>query len=528
MLAAERLTLAAVFVLTLLVAARLLYNHLFIRTYLPRDKLKINQQIADLNRRHGTDLPLITQESRTRLQPLPAHYNIKDKVVMVVFAVLVALAVELIVLMMCELRGVFNEDTRGAMFELTIDRLVFMLLLVNPLLLILLLVNQDVYPKTIARGMATVVGFGAWMFFLHKCGDLTQLFSPRNVANWDKRLFIEKQINEISIAGITTLAVLLGVGIALTPYRLWCDRYARRPEVTATQLSHQVLAYNQTTSLLGRREQELAGVLATATSPTRGGLLSRVQLFASLLGFNSEEKELALEIKLLRNVQMSLALELQAKLHQFSETRPNRVVIVYLYAFAAYCVYRLVSVLLIQVPRQWWSPNAESEVRDALAVTVAKVATLVRPRIDEDALISQISFFLLGLLFLCLFSNVVRTFTSFSKYFPVLPALDSVKNWFKHLAIAELVGIYVMATSILIRTYLPRNMSHQISQILSLSGKANTLAQVAMEEVRFIDHWFDVVFAVSAVVTMVGIWVRRNIADDIYDEEMLIETAKTM
>lgn len=529
----ELLPLLGLFVLVLLLCLRCLYQHPLIQSYLPRDKLKINDQIQRINLKCGSDLPLLDQTIKVRVvETRPLHYSHKDKLVGAVFAFTLALLVVLVVLMMCELKGWFSESTRLAMFQFTIDGLIINLTVVIPWMLMLLLVNKDVVPLSWWRGFITVVSVGVWFIALHKCGDLTRLFNPRNHA-YLTRSFLEKLINEISISGITTLAILSGIGTTLTPWRIWCDRWTLKPELTLTQLWHQIQAYNQTTKMLGQREAQLHALddltlLLLPLSPQKGGLLSRVQSFASLTGFGLEEKELAMEIKSLRNVQYALAGELQAQLYQFLATPTPTWIVTYRYALSAYCLYRLINVLVLQIPMQMWK-GADRDQRDALAVTLGTIITSISPLMNQDRVITLLSFVLSALLFLASFNNVIITFTLFAKYVPMSSLmLTTAKNWFKHLAIAELVGIYVMATAMLIRTYLPRTLSHRISQILLLSGKANTLVQVAMEEVRFIDGWFDIVFSVGCAVTMVGLWVRRLVADDAYDEELLVETAKLM
>lgn len=526
----EAIPLLTVFFGTFAISLRYLYNHTLIHLYLPRDKLKINDQITKCNQENGTDLPLIDLELPVRSQgPLPPRYMLKDKIVALIFALTMALLVLFIVLMMCELTGFFKEKTRLVLFQLTIDCLIFMLLLVVPCLIILLFFHKDIVPQNMWRMFLSATVLGLWFFALHKCGDMTRLFNPRNV-EYLTRSFIEKQITEISLAGITTLAILSGIGITLTPWRIWNDRWAVKKEVTATELWHQIQAYNQTSAILTQREHRLDSLDEKSPGPSspRPGLLSRVQSFASLLGFNLEEKELALEIKSLRNVQVALASELQAKLQQFCAKPTPQFIVVYRYGFCLYCLYRLINVLLIQMPIQLWRGHGGDQ-RDALAVTLAKVAMLMWPKTNEDQLVTLLSFILSGLLFLCSFNNVVITFTLFSRYLPLMSlSLMMVKNWFKHLAIAELVGIYVTATAILIRTYLPRTMSHQISQILLLSGRTKSLAAQTISEIRFMDQWFDVVFAISCVVTIGAIWIRYQIVEEPYDEELLIETAKAI
>lgn len=100
----------------------------------------------------------------------------------------------------------------------------------------------------------------------------------------------------------------------------------------------------------------------------------------------------------------------------------------------------------------------------------------------------------------------------------------------KYLVVAELVGVYVIATALLIRTNLPANLSNQISQILSLSGHTVQAANSSIKEVVFIDNWFDKIFAITCVVSGFVIVAKRLLDEDrlntgvsSYDEELFIE-----
>lgn len=167
-----------------------------------------------------------------------------------------------------------------------------------------------------------------------------------------------------------------------------------------------------------------------------------------------------------------------------------------------------------------------------MAITLSKVILTIfyNLPVSESQLVNQLSFILSASLFICSFSNVLTTFKSFSKFFPGHLGSATAKTWLKYLVVAELVGVYVIATALLIRTNLPANLSNQISQILSLSGHTVQAANSSIKEVVFIDNWFDKIFAITCVVSGFVIVAKRLLDEDrlntgvsSYDEELFIE-----
>ncbi|KAK6454061.1 Abscisic acid G-protein coupled receptor-domain-containing protein [Scheffersomyces xylosifermentans] len=619
------------------------FNHNIIQTYSNRlhiPKSQINSFIASkLVREHKVEISFVNSEgfldaddsnndfSVTNRKPSSTTnaFTTNYKIVGITFSATIALSVELIFLMLCELIDVFNEDTRLFFFTLTIDSLIFLLTVVQPYLIVSLFVNQKIFPGikgNTTNLVKTVLLFIFWLVALHKCGDLSRSFTPRvvhstTVHGSNTKSLIETKINEISIAGITILAVLSGIGSTSTPYKLFpVEKYftkffkrakqhdsgteiPKKRQITDVELNASIRYLNNTCSLLAKREQELERVLqenggtiynlpdrsssdnllkfhgnANGNLPSKkrpfGGLLHKVQSFASLASASSEESELSKEIEGLKDLRASLYNDLMKQIEQFLEQKHSGIenghkIVNLLWkwgymAFGLYCVYRIVNVLLIRIPLHViygayaedfeihptdtnvideQTPDAEllkatSTTKDALATTLAKLILLVfhNLAISETQLVNQLSFILSGSLFVCSFSNVLVTFKSFGRFLPASVVSHSSNNWSKHLIISELAGVYVIATALLIRTNLPTNLSNHISKILSLSGSAISNPNISVKEVQFIDSWFDKVFAFSCVATGISIIVRNHLdgdnavfAPNEYDEESLLESS---
>lgn len=520
----------------------------------------------------------------------------KNDIIGIIFSITIALGTLLIVLMMCELADFYNVKVRIVLFKFVIDTLVFILTLFQPCMIISLCICQDLVPyrnqqyTRLVISLALLVG---WLYLLHKAGEISPNFSVSETSGQSSKSLIEKKINEVAIGGITALAVLSGIGSASTPYKLFFqgkanilkldtfNNFHASKEISEAEINDLIQSFNNTCLLLLKRKNELSKIhLSTGgtiyNQPNHstdnvllhgglkknkfGGIMHKVQSFASLSNLslsteNLEEHEVSMEIDGLLSlksriyddiVNMISDYLLQQQQSVSRQERFHKLMKYANYAFAMYCIYRIVNVLFVRMPYLvFYAANDVSDqhtnvivvsddpqdiqtsnTKDALAITLAKlILSLTSLPIAETQLVNQISFILSGSLFICSFSNVLITFKSFSKLMPTTSGF--VKNSLKHLVISEALGVYIIATALLIRTNLPTTLSHQISKILSLSGSGSTNPTISIKEVEFIDAWFDKVFAISCLATIVLLIAKRYFDSDEpsdYDEELILET----
>lgn len=246
--------------------------------------------------------------------------------------------------------------------------------------------------------------------------------------------------------------------------------------------------------------------------------------------------------------------------------------------FAVYCLYRLVMILLFRNPvsrartliklsmRTHSNPGllsgsaitggssvaadvsaamtgaSENSLSiaqsDALAITIAHLAVKFSSNSDLDAWTRQIGFILSGFLFIGSISSALTTFNSLSRAFPFLKhenlflrsavhsytnanantsANNTVKG-FGLLLVSQVWSIYILSTSLLLRSNLPKEM-----------GSAITAGLGAPLDTVFVESLFDTCFALVAVISLVGLWIARRYSEDdreFYDEENMLENEK--
>ena len=409
------------FILTFIFILTWAYTFIFrqniVRTYSIRNHIpkgQINEYIRrNINEKYGTRLVEVNVEGveddeYTNVDKRIMYgesNNTLNRIIGVVFSFTFSFSVELIILMMCELIDLFDERARLICFKIIINSLVFLLTCIQPFVMISLFLNEELIPISLSnvKRAYTAVAYIGWFFMLHKCGDLSQAFTPDKTSFGTKTL-IERKINEISIAGITTMAILSGVGSTFTPFKVFSIRRilsylrsdglysTRKVEVNEADLNSLIQSYNHTSSLINKRKNEL-NKLQVANSGTvynlpnsssdnfllynnhkigdlggspkknkLGGLLHKVQSFASLSNLSLdkgklEEKELQNEIESMVSLRQHIYNDLVKALFKFSQDRDHfqnknkiwvRAMSIFNVAFAVYCVYRIINVFVIK------------------------------------------------------------------------------------------------------------------------------------------------------------------------------------
>lgn len=547
---------------------KFIFNHELIRNshfnqY--KRKTKINEIIDRTNKKYGCHLIHVdVADESDEIQTSKGDSYTRQKYIHraagALFSIVIGISLELTFALMVQMTDFIDLDP--ALFQYSIRLLVVLVAVVQPLLIISLYVTQDLSPPldasrpgALMKWLFTTVLCIAWFMILGRVGSLAHELEEPGYK--DSRSFLQHITSDIVLAGVTFTAILSGVGCTLTPYRWFWDRArAKRTErriVNEVSVNDLIQSYNNTKMLLRKRQQELENVLSKNSGATinntdlgirllKGLKGSGKQLFSKVLSFANlsvfsrqkpEDEELTFEIDSLKLLKELIYDEVAKNVERFVRTQgraPLQTTLekfssAFQIAFSFYCVYRVLSVLLIKIPSQYFWQLESMGTKDALAITIAKlIQTTFTLPISDLQLVNQVSFILSGSLFACLFQNVLVTVKTLTK---VLPSASTTltaqtKTWLKHLLVSEFLAIYIIATAQMIRSNLPPELSGQMQKLLSLTplGEADT-------ETEFLDAWFDRMFGMTCIVTLV-ILAAKNFVEaeedpDFYDEELMLE-----
>ncbi|QPG75624.1 hypothetical protein FOA43_002981 [Brettanomyces nanus] len=184
--------------------------------------------------------------------------------------------------------------------------------------------------------------------------------------------------------------------------------------------------------------------------------------------------------------------------------------------FSIYCMYRVVTILLIQLPTivlsSWGVIGRQQAETDPLSTTISRlVVRFINDQYDEDQLSVIINMTFAICLFVCSFKGVVITFSKLSK-----PSHMAVLGRLYELFVAETTGIYALSTMMILhRGGLPSGL------IEGFFGND----QLGADFVNILyTKWFGVSCIVSGIGFGVMKWINRHNSEylDDWDEEKLV------
>ncbi|SCU91679.1 LADA_0F11386g1_1 [Lachancea dasiensis] len=424
----------------------------------------------------------------------------------------------------------FNSAGIGA-FVWLIDSVALglILILVQPFLILLTMLNKF-YGDRMGVDYLTMVSCALILTWIY-C--LTGL-------NWGPFGASTSLLTKVSVIGVSIMATLSGVASLSTPYYVVQFFWQKRTGVVSNTAPNniRVLLLDEVVLMEKKREcdQKIQENLI---------LLRKVEREPG--GTNSVVRQQLVDQ--ISTLQLDLAkLEQSSRDPKFVRLLKQGVQL----SFLVYCVYKLLSTALIKIPAMvahtYYYPNdydyrhfggsadGSTKVADPLAVTLSKILNFLFFRFKhqegQDFLVKQISMILSVSLFGCSVSTVVTTVSYLTTLLPhriqilalrtmtkdasevVLPKSnkDSLRRLrnpsvIKNLLISELTGIYVLATILMIRSNLPMDVNERLNRMLGASfGVPNVI----------LDVWFDKMFAVSSLLTFVGIRVAENRATNHY------------
>ncbi|CDK24347.1 unnamed protein product [Kuraishia capsulata CBS 1993] len=454
------------------------------------------------------------------------------RVVRVLFAFTLSCNALVIVLVLLEILQLMNHDSKVFAWHAVVPTLIVLLTYVIPAAFFASWIRKISLNAKI-QAVITAVGLLAWTTVL---GTLRGAFATEDIESTDDT-YVSRSLRQLTLLGVVALAFLSGMGSISQPF--YCFLRRAKP-VKETDIANMAATLRTTDELLSRRQHDLELAEAAAPDVTQSSSF-RDKLFRAGAG-SSSQTDLRNEVNALIQMERAIYLDLGrlTTAHE-AQLRGSRIAGKFASGgrrvFAVYCCYKVISILCLRLPvilyHEYISPEkvlegpipANQVSQDALAVTLAKLVKSWNQGLDEDSLVIELSFILSGALFYCSFSSVLLTFNSLKKLLPVKirPARSAPENRLstvRSLLTAELSGIYILSTTILLLANLPHALSDSLVSALGYPDL----------EGKLIEKLFDKVFALSCVTTCVGIFISESFQrfyeddDDIYDEELMLET----
>ncbi|CCH62476.1 hypothetical protein TBLA_0H01900 [Henningerozyma blattae CBS 6284] len=482
--------------------------------------------------------PELETDTNSFFYNLYSEYSVSshkvNKIIHVLFSIAMTCYVDTIVVILWQIMTVESEQEADFVslwiWPLLSMLLSVLLILVQPFLIIISVMNKFFREKMDVDRL-----------IIFTTGTLFVLIMTLNSLSFGPFQYTYNILTKISIAGVSILAILSGIATVSTLYYTFTFIWKRG---TASKLG---------LSTINRRTNSNSLLWTTDVSVMEKihdyelNIKNNIEILRTLRD-DPGEGHSQLTKQLMEKIgwyQIELA-KLESQLKQPSSIKTFKRI--FQGSFTIYCLHKIIITFCKRIPHiiehAWYYPQDYeydhfykdgliSTSSDPLAVTLANVLDFIFFKFqfqhELDYLTKQISLLLSTSLFICSLSTVATTISYLLALLPLkiqiiamfamqsntssselpISKKDSDRDnrnnigtsrdrrnppsLIKNLLVSELAGIYVVATTLTIRSNLPFEISQKLNLLL---GKRFTVPNLV------IDNWFDEIYAITCLVTI--------------------------
>ncbi|CAI4063712.1 hypothetical protein SKDZ_08G1250 [Saccharomyces kudriavzevii ZP591] len=468
---------------------------------------------------------------------LPSHKILQSQRILFSLAMMTYTVTIEIILWQIKVAGMDREVTfiTTWVWPLTAVLLSFILILLQPFFIIISLLNKFYNDK-----------FDIDKLIIVTCLSLSFLIALLSYINFGPFQYTKNILTRLSIGGVTVMASLSGLATVSSLYYNFLVIWHKFRNTSMSDPSLRNINSNDNSkSLLWTTD----AYMEEKIQDYEHNIEQNVQILTQLEKESNVENS-TFRAELLEKIawyQLELG-KLEILLKQSPQVRTFKKI--FEIGFIIYCLHKLIITFLKRIPYIIYHslkyPNdyeyenfSENAASDPLAITIANILDFSFFRFnyqhDLDSLTKQISLFLSISLFLCCLSAVNTTISYVVTLLPVkfqILALFAMQNddtgnllpefvnstirkerkgglsqeqkgvsLIKNLVVSELTGVYVLATTLMIRSHLPFEVSQRLKELL---GEKFTVPNIV------IDSWFDEVYAFACVFTFICIRIAER------------------
>jgi hypothetical protein len=445
------------------------------------------------------------------------------------FGTTVALAVTLGLIILAEILEAIDPVAKNLALRVTVPSLLLLLIGLVPWLQCRAMVTSAGWSfQRTAKGSIPKVAwglqlslFGAWLFAFWSVGNTvpesaTRDLYERGIKRGLAETLTKECLERVGVVGICLMALLAGSASVSTPWHTFADSSTRRKRpVTDADVNRKQTGLEATREMLVTKRHQLQQLerktseSATASKSSTGLVGKMMGTFRGISGDEAEMRALRVDISGLETMEANLASNLSLmQNHRAATVRASttlgQVMLLPSYAFAAYCVYRILATALTTF-RRTRSPTASFANSDPINRFLGLMARHWDPKLDQLAWARTISFALSGVILLASANSVVLTFHLFAKWTPGLLRHAQANL---ALTIGQITATYVISASLLLRSQLPAKAGGAVTGVL----------QGALSP-AFVDHWFEMWFLLGSILTAFVLWMGRKFSRGFGDDD---------
>ncbi|KAK6054129.1 pH regulator A family protein [Cooperia oncophora] len=413
------------------------------------------------------------------MKQLFKNYEVRNRVVQLVFSITFALSCTMFELIIFEIMDVMDLESRFASWRLCLSAILITLIVALPLYMAYTLLKSISFIRQQLLTPLTIFLWIVFIYFFWKIGDPFPILSAKHGI-----FTIEQAISRIGVIGVTVMAVLSGFGAVNAPY-VYMTVFMRKVDQHAISQMERKLMQTMENDRHQKAEgkDENTGLLhriwGTVASAASGGTLSDQirQLNAEIVPLNELSRYLFLEVVELRNMKERI---------EYSKTWMGKYFNVLGHFFSVYCIWKI---FICTVNIVFDRVGKVDPVTKGIEIGVNWMG------IDLDVRFwsQHISFLLVGVIAVTSIRGLLITLTKF-----FLAISSSRSSNIIVLLLAQIMGMYFVSSVLLMRM----NMPHQYRKIIT-----EVLGDL---QFNFYHRWFDVIFLISALSSIVFLYLAHK------------------
>uniref|UniRef100_A0A8C6L430 G protein-coupled receptor 89B n=1 Tax=Nothobranchius furzeri TaxID=105023 RepID=A0A8C6L430_NOTFU len=393
------------------------------------------------------------------MRQLFKDYEVRQYVVQVVFSVTFAFSCTMFELIIFEILGALSSSSRYFHWKLNLYVILLVLIFVVPFYIGYFVVSNIRLLQRQRLLFACMVWF-TFMYFFWKLGDPFPILSPKHGI-----LSIEQLISRVGVIGVTLMALLSGFGAVNCPYTYMSYFLRNVTDSDILALERRLL---QTMDMIISKKKRIA--MTRRQMYQRGedqnkqtGFWGMIKSVTSTQTGSENLSLIQQEVDALEELSRQLFLEtvdLQATKEriEYSKTFQGKYFNFLGYFFSIYCVWKIFMV-------KFWSQH--------------------------------ISFILVGIIIVTSIRGLLITLT---KFFYAISSSKSSNVIV--LVLAQIMGMYFVSSVLLMRMSMPLEYRSIVSEVL---GEL---------QFNFYHRWFDVIFLVSALSSILFLYLAHKQAPE--------------
>ena len=404
-------------------------------------------------------------------------YECHHRTVQVIFAVTFSLSCTMFELIIFEIVGLLDSDSRFFHWKLNLYVMLAVVIFVVPFCIAYFIVGNT----RILQNYKIVAACLIWIVFMYlflKIGDPFPILSPQHGI-----LSIEQVISRVGVIGVTVMALLSGFGAVNCPYTY--SSYFLR-QVTDADIYALEKKLLQTNEIIISKKKRIAiakraSAVHTKEGTSGGGFWDRFRSSSSPLPTQIENiTQLQMDVHVHEELSRQLFLE-SVDLHatkdriEYSKTLKGKYFNILGYFFSLYCMWKIfmctINIVFNRVGK-----------KDPVTKGIEILVHYLGFEFDVTFWSQHVSFILIGVMIVTSIRGLLITLTKF------FYAISSSKSSnIIVMVLAQVMGMYFVSSVLLMRMNMPESYRLIITVVL---GEL---------QFQFYHRWFDVIFLVSAL-----------------------------